>query len=261
MINQSKGKFVLVLGDDDIFVNKSLFKIIYFLKRFPNAGLVSLGTKGLKEIDNSHFEKFVSDDIRYVHFEQKKQFIEFVNVNLSFTSSIIFNFGLIEKRFLDRFKGSNLPNIAIILKLISQNYKNYSILNTYILGQHGNNSGYNSFKIFNKELFDLTSLFSNHQFEFSKIFSKCFVRYLHPYDFYHYMQKHNGIDSDLVWLDYKYLSGYLEYWIFLVPINYLPNIFRVWVFNFYRVYVKLLLVHSYLLLKLSSKIKIISIEE
>ena len=239
VIKSARGKYTLVLGDDDVIVYGTLIKVINFLNIQENTSLISLGTKGCNVINKSDYFKYNPKKIRYITFFSYADFIRYVNVQLSFTSSIIFESSFANSNLLEEIKGSNLPNIAIILNALISKQKTQSILNTIILGQNGNNSGYNSFDIFNNELYDMTMKKSIINFNFSRLFSKVFLQYLHPYDYYHFRINNTKNDTnEKIWKQYSYLKNYFEYWFFLWPMRYFPNYLLKPIFLIFKFYVK-----------------------
>jgi abequosyltransferase len=158
-INLAKGKYVLLLGDDDVLMEGTIDTVLQFLKR-DNYGVVYIGGYGF------------SDKPRCINaptFEQAKQkvffdgneFLRQVSIYVTFISSNIFNKDYVLNDFdYDRYRNSSFVQVPFYVISALRATKNLYLGQSRYVGAKTNNSGgygvFDTFGIkFNKVLREL----------------------------------------------------------------------------------------------------------
>ena len=167
--NNTKSKYVWILGDDDFILDGALNEIITILNN-DDLGILYLETK---QLDNSVLEVYTDS----------AKMLSKVSFYITFISSIIVSTHHISKINFDKYKGSYLNYLQVYLDALFLSKRNakYNKLTMDIANDQKTNGGYNVFKVFVENylniLKDYRKYFSLYYYELEKFrLLKGFVR-------------------------------------------------------------------------------------
>jgi abequosyltransferase len=144
--NLAKGKYVLILGDDDFILEGILEKIFPILMSEEKIGVVCLKPYGF--INNFQDEKPAEQSEKTIVFDSSGKYLAFINKLVTFISANIINKSLIRDTNARDFMGENLVQVHLVIKAALVADKNI-YFDHYSLGCTRNNSGgYDFSKVF-----------------------------------------------------------------------------------------------------------------
>ncbi|MGL5964197.1 MAG: glycosyltransferase family 2 protein, partial [Fusobacteriaceae bacterium] len=133
LINESKGKFCWIFGDDEFLLDGGLKKIIPLLT--DEVGLLHLSNK-IKDKENRIFSK-----------NEAQNFIKEINYMISFITANIFNKKYIDFKIdYDNFRGENLIQELFYFQSILKGDKNIFLYDKIFTTERADNVG--SYKLF-----------------------------------------------------------------------------------------------------------------
>lgn len=150
----ARGTYVLILGDDDFFVDGALSKLINCLK-FDEYGVVCIQTYGFDH--NFRDERPGGRGVERL-YDNPGEFIKDVGAFLTLISACVINKKII-KNISYRHEGcQNLPVLHLVLQAVILSEKNL-YLKEYMIGCKRNNSAnYNFSEIFVNEMWGIIDL-------------------------------------------------------------------------------------------------------
>lgn len=143
----ANGKYVLVLGDDDILLDGALSKIIPVLQT-GEFGIVYLNSYGFK---NDYIgEKPKNNKSESIQHLSAEDFLLKVNYYITFSSANICNKSLLPENFdFGKYISTNLVQVYWYLTALTSNAGSNVLLNDFYLAAKVDNSGgYNFCKVF-----------------------------------------------------------------------------------------------------------------
>lgn len=219
--NIATGKYVLALGDDDILVSNSLYKLIDLLKN-DDYGLVYLNSKPIIKNDIFNFERKIFNTKEY---QDQNDFINEIGYNLTFISANIINTKFYNKNLTSLYYGTNMAQIPFILEAILFSNKNLIINDEILRAQVDNTGGYKIFKVFgtnlNLILHDLSKI--HPKMKFRKIIIDKLLTLFFPFWIIKLKKVHNfenEEDPNLILKPLFYKN--LKYWIYCYPLKFMP---------------------------------------
>lgn len=219
---KSAGKYVVAFSDDDIFLIGSIEKIIKIIQS-GEFGVIYMLPTHIKLNSNIVMDKFQIKDSKIITeiSTDKYSFINSVNHHISFISGNIINRTFVKETVLEKYIGSFLIHVPLILTAIHNSTQNIFIRSHLIAMQDENSGGYDIFNIFGVELPRILS-------EFDKKASKIIINHLltgsFP-SFIYYLQskRHNYImEPAFGKLLKETYHNSIYYKIFLAPMLLLP---------------------------------------
>lgn len=137
------GKYVLVLGSDDVPTPGYISKIVPFLEQ-KDLGVLHLNHHNVKKEGLSYYADY-------------ERFMEDVNIWLTFISSNIVNRQFINDFDFEKYRYTNFSQVALFIKAIISIKKNAIYSFVFLDGddESKNNGGYNVFKIFVENLLNI----------------------------------------------------------------------------------------------------------
>jgi glycosyltransferase involved in cell wall biosynthesis len=144
----AKGKYVLLLGDDDILLDGALAKIIAILQK-GEYGVVYLNSYGFK--NDFLFETPAKRKDGVIYCQTSAQFLQKVNYWLTFASGNICNKSLLPIDFdPSKYVGTNLVQVYWYLSALFAAKQNVYVAEYLVAAKTANTGGYKLCKVFGK---------------------------------------------------------------------------------------------------------------
>ena len=221
--NLANGKYIHIIGDDDIYFDNTLDKIIQILKE-GDYGSVFLRPYGF---NTNYLSEYPPFKIGSNKIYNKDDFLLKIATQITLLSAHVINKSLINEKDANKYCGSNLVQVNLLFDAVTRAKENY-YFNKYLIAYRKNNSGgYDFFDIFINKFSEILGkyvdegLISNNlmkKIECKKI--KCFFPiYLFRLKYYCSNCDHKKIE-----LAFKRLKNYKCYKLYIEPIFKLPTI-------------------------------------
>ena len=137
---KANGKYVWVLGDDEILVQGSL-KIIYNLLKDNDYGDVYISCIPFHRDEEAKFEAV--DQAESIIFTDPIKFINQIHYYITFISGNIINKSIIPANFdYDRFMHTNIVQVGWTMKAVFEAHKNLFVSTPLIAAKQNNSGGY-----------------------------------------------------------------------------------------------------------------------
>jgi abequosyltransferase len=134
--NLAAGRYVLILGDDDLFVDGALGELLTELAK-QEWGVVCMRPYGFeKDFRREH----PGGRGRNIDFERVDSFLSAIGPLLTLISSCVVNKGLLQGVDATEFCGSNLVQVHLVVRAILQGRANL-LMDRYLIACQRNNSG------------------------------------------------------------------------------------------------------------------------
>jgi abequosyltransferase len=147
----AKGKYVLILGDDDFLYDGSLKVIMSYLSN-KDYGLICLKAYGF----NTDFRKEYPGNFGKIsEYKNKQDFFLTIGASISLISSCIINKDLIKDIDTQKMHTSNFAHLHLSIKAILASEKNLNIKKYFIACKRNNSSNYSFSKVFVEEFWQL----------------------------------------------------------------------------------------------------------
>lgn len=216
--NSAKGKYVLILGDDDVFVDGAL-KSLLDLLRENEFGVVCMRSYGF---NHSFRKEFPGGGGGPIIYDKVDEFFQKTGPFITLISVCVINKQLLRGVDASIFCGSNLVQVHLVARAaISANHNIF--FNKYLIACKRNNSGgYNFAKVFVENFFGIMGSYKGDAFTtrgLSKLESRL-MRSFYPFYLYKSrLQKKDEIElkSDRLIYSSRF-KGRWEYEIVLRPI-------------------------------------------
>ncbi|PPD30399.1 MAG: hypothetical protein CTY20_03025 [Hyphomicrobium sp.] len=218
---EAAGKFVLLLGDDDLFVDGSLKPL---LTRLASAdyGVVVVGAYGYDDDFRAEYPGNYGDEFE---FDESNAFLEKVGLRTTFTSACVINKSVIPRQSLDRYTNGDLATLPLVLRAAIAAQRNLLITRFVIAGKRQNSFNYDYAKAFVKELW---STYDDHagpglKPQTIRAIERTMLRTYYPfYAFDFRLARRNGLDSMKQHFGERYRT-WPTYWFWVAPTLYLPR--------------------------------------
>ena len=146
--NLARGRYVLILGDDDVFLDGALHKIMALL-RTGNYGAVFVSAYGYNR--NFTKEKPCQVVLRPLVFHDMDLFVKKCSSNAAFISSIIINRSCIADIDAQQFVGTALVQTYLFYEAISRNHQTIFVREYLIAAKRIENRDYDVVNIFGQD--------------------------------------------------------------------------------------------------------------
>lgn len=143
----ASGKYVQVLGDDDIWIKGKIKDLLTFLKN-NDCGVIYLKPYSFTSDELPHI---LPRTQKYDVFYDSNEFVYNINIMITFTSSNIVNKTIVVQNdnfVLDRFLGTEVNLLNWIFTALLNTKCNVITKDYFIGSKADNNSGYKFFKVF-----------------------------------------------------------------------------------------------------------------
>lgn len=234
--NLARGKYVLILGDDDLLLEGSLCKIINILNN-GEYGVVYLSSYGFW--DDYVKERPASSGSEVVIYSELEEYIRRVNYWVTFLSGNIVNKSIIRDDVDPaKFVGSNLPQLNWILSAMFRAQANVYVAEYSVAFKTANTGGYKVCEVFAVNLNRIFDSFIEQGVDkyYFSIINNALLRSFFPSIFMMLRKNKNSfsfIDENYTKILSPVFKNYPYFWIVTYPIIKLPNIFA-------KIYYKLL---------------------
>lgn len=218
--NRATGKYVLILGDDDLLLSDAIDEILHRIRR-AEYGIIFMQPYGYN--DDYIKEKparFLDSDIEYL---DKNKFLIKIANHCTFISANIINKSIIPHVDTNQYTWSKLVQTYLILEAMIASDKNL-YMRKYLVACKRNNSGeFNFLTVFAEQLTTIFSSFSGRGFR-QATYRTVLNRMLMVYFPYHLigMRNKGSAGAQLHENMKEYFSSYPRYWIFVYPLLRLP---------------------------------------
>ncbi len=219
--NEAIGRYVLIMGDDDVLVDGALRKLLNELSD-TSPSVVLLRAYGYDHDFRSELPKGRDG---FLEFSAIGGFLCKAGAQITLISSCVIHKGIIKPVDANDFVGNNLVQVYLVLSALLAGSK-YVVSNGYLVACKRNNSGgYLYAEIFVKNLGQILDYYSNYGLFRNDIiaFENYLLKTHHPY----YVLKCLGISKSDKILSKSYFdnrfSGRINYSIFVAPLFYLPK--------------------------------------
>jgi len=240
-IKESKGKYVWLLGDDEILLPNSLQRIIKLLQKLKGIGLIYLRPCKFQvgsEINKDCFSK--KSELNYMIYKDYNEFLAKVSIYITFISANIINKDLI----LSHINLEDLENnqfVHVNWNILSAVYGKVNIIVTTPLfaARILNTGNYELCRLFGSNLIKtINSLEKKHSLDLSKFKDHLSKKLLFSYLPANIVRARAGLYK--VSVDYKYCvsllfknySKYFYLWIFVVVALIIPKSLGVLIVDF-----------------------------
>lgn len=219
--NEARGRYVLIMGDDDVLVDGALGKLLAELTKSSPA-MVLLRAYGYESDFRSELPKRGSG---FLEFDSAGAFLGKAGAQITLISSCVIHKEIIEPLDANTFVGDSLVQVHLVLRALLSGSK-YIISNDYTVACKRNNSGgYVYAEVFVKNLGSILDYYSNFGLSRQDIsaFENHLLRAHHPY----YVWRSIGLDSGIKSSCKSYFDsrfrGHFYYLICVWPIFSLPK--------------------------------------
>lgn len=142
--NLAVGKYVLILGDDDLFVDGSLFELVNSLKN-SEYGVVCLRSYGFDHDFRKEYPGLGGHDKSY---DKTGDFLANIGPLMTLISGCVINKSLLPMVNADDYCGENLVQVHLVIQA-ALNAQHNLFINRYMIACKRNNSGgYDFAKVF-----------------------------------------------------------------------------------------------------------------
>lgn len=155
LMDNAKGKYIILLSDDDYFEDGAVSRLINFLDG-KEIGLAIINSKcSLKDGSFTDYTYGISDNVEYAE-NQMSEFLEYIGIQLTFVSGLVFNRDLLKKvSNKSQYNNTNLLQTCVALKCLEFNKKTALIRSVSCVMELDNSSGYNFYQVFIKNWHDV----------------------------------------------------------------------------------------------------------
>jgi abequosyltransferase len=230
----AKGKYVVVFGDDDVFLDGSLDKILQFL-RDGEYGDVFLRPYGFVRNYLGEKPRQSGWQSRTRTYARVEDFIGDINFWTTFISGNIVNKSLVKQRNdLDLFLDTNLIQLSWVFPALLAGSQNAVINEQLIAMKTENTGGYQLVKVFGTNMNKIMRVFSGEGLSQKSVnlMNRNLLLTFFP-SFIVKIRSNNGDfgKGDSFDALYPVFKDYIFYWVFILPLIRLPlSLAKVWLF-------------------------------
>lgn len=222
--SEARGKYVLLFGDDDLFLEGSIAYLVKVLSS-GDYGLVHL-----KVLSFNNEAPITEMSIREAgggrQVNNINEFISLVHINTTFISANVVNRSFFQQPIADIFLSSNLVQMAWTFNAALSAKSNYFIGDQIIAGRLFNSSGYDLCTVFVKNINDIVDFYvakGTPRSVFDGMFKRLLMIY-YPANIVKSRCGHHRVAltacRGLLW---KYYRGSIFFWLFVIPAAILPK--------------------------------------
>jgi abequosyltransferase len=221
--SRANGKYVLILGDDDVILDGAVDKIVTILKS-GDYGIVFLNSYGFT--GDFARERTASVTSGYTVYDGTLQFVKRVAYFFTFTSANIVNRSLVEEPSdWGPFFDSNLVQLAWIFSALFNAPRNVYVSESLLAVRLYNSGGYALCRVFGHNFNKVFSIFIKKGID-RRYFRAINRKLLST----HFPAQITRLRNNLIRLEpedyyrslYPLYRGYLYFWLFTVPAIFLP---------------------------------------
>jgi glycosyltransferase involved in cell wall biosynthesis len=219
--NEALGKYVIIMGDDDLFVDGALIKLMKYLRKYEY-GMVCLKSYGF----NSDFRGELPPSERVIsEYSHPGDYLAKVSHLVTLISACVINKSLLSDIDARVFCGGNLVQVHLCVTAALRAEKNLFINEYQVAVKRNNSGGYEHSKVFVSNLLGILDGFVGQGLsvgDIKIIERRMLVSYL-PFYTYKFLLNGNG-DLQAVRNNFNArFNGSLLYIMWLKPALYLPR--------------------------------------
>jgi len=219
-INEAKGKYIVILGDDDLFIDGAIKWLVNTLKQ-KDYGVVCMKAYGYEKDHNAEFPGRQGKEIEFTNFSD---FLISIGPLVTFTSACVFNKEILGKFDAKENCGSWLVHVPLIFASAMKAKINLYSTRYQIAAKRNNSGGYNFIKVFVKNLGNFLDALKEKgvsEDTISKFDRKMMINYL---PFYLLRQRVRKVDQteNIIILKNRYIKS-IYLWLWLLPTASLPR--------------------------------------
>jgi len=219
---RSSGKYVLVMGDDDVMLDGVLEKIIYILGK-GDYGAVFLNSYGFA---NDYLAERPKANVQgYRVYTNVDRFISRASYLMSFISVNIVNRKLVDEDLLEQLVNTNLVQLGWVFSALFKSKENAFVNEYCIAARMFNSGGYRLCEVFGakfNKIFDIFIKRGIDKKKFRIINNKLLFKFFPAHIVRSRLSLLNLIPEDFYQSLYPLYKTYLYFWIFTVPAIFLP---------------------------------------
>jgi len=225
--NRAEGKYILILGDDDLLLDNALVRIISFLKR-GEYGLVRLFSYGYdRDFKAEMSQKIPLEGVS----SDSNAFITKIGYFISYASGCIANRELLNETSgfrSDRFIGTNFPHVYWFLTAAIRAKINGCVGGMSIAAKRNNSGSYQLADIFARKLNQVFDWIATNEDISAAVFVKINNHLLLTFFPYFVLRQRAGlnrsfeVDKTFQTLFTVYRRN-IRFWIFVAPLAILPR--------------------------------------
>lgn len=162
-IREASGKYVLLLGDDDLLLQGALETLVRFLGS-GDYGLVYITGVGYGERDRVRATTYDEIHRTSVVYEDRDAFLRRVSYYITFMSGNIFNKSLLPDFDAEAYRDTNFMQVPFFLHAMVRAEKNAYLDGRFLAtgGNGDNNGGYGLYQVFGVNLFRILQSFEGN---------------------------------------------------------------------------------------------------
>lgn len=142
----ARGRYVLILGDDDLLLNGAVDKILNVL-RSGDYGICYLAVYGYEENFNRERPPYGRCGHNVV-FSRQERFIRKLGIYATFISANVINKELLHDLDVEQFVGTNLVQTYLVYAAILRSTQNMYVSEYLVACKRNNSGGYNFLDVF-----------------------------------------------------------------------------------------------------------------
>lgn len=242
-IYQAKGKYVLLLGDDDLLLDGSLDTLVELLST-DEYGIVYISGCSYSNRDIKG-PKISEVTIASQTYTDINTFLQKEQVYITFISGNVFNKSLIPKFDTEVYKKTNILQVPFYLYAACRSKKNLFLKEKFLAtgGNGDNNGGYGLFQTFGVSLFDILFMFKKEGISEDTIKYIANHVLLEFFPFFIILARRKGnFESESIRVMEKYHAGnwryrYIDYPLFNLPLPFANGFY--FMFRCFRKFLRL----------------------
>lgn len=232
--NLAKGKYILILGDDDILLENALGNILEILEK-DDYGIVFLNSYSfandfVKERPKAYFTgyKVYTNAAQFIRKIRYIYFIAFISVNVVNKSLVS---GSLKP---EQFAGTNLVHLGWTLSALFNSRKNVFLKKYSVAAKLYNSGGYGLCEVFGvnyNRIFDVFIAQGIDRRNFEIINKKLLRKFFPAHIIRARMNMINPVKEDYYVILYSLFKKYINFWVFTLPAIILPKEFAYFLFS------------------------------
>lgn len=221
----ARGKYFLLFGDDDVFLDGSIEKLVKVLQT-GEYGVVFMKSFGFTAEEDIVLNRPQSKEQRNQVYDDLGKYLREVHYWVTFISANVINRTLIDKRInLEEFVGTCLLQLSWTLPAILRGERNVVIHDVMFAARADNTGGYALCQVFGVNFNRVFDVFINLGYDkrYFDLINRKLLTSFFPYHLLKLRGSDNKFaDEEFVDVLKPVFKGYIQFWLFTVPIIKLP---------------------------------------
>ncbi|WP_448105300.1 glycosyltransferase family 2 protein [Pedobacter panaciterrae] len=231
---EASGKYVLILGDDEFFINGAIDKIMAILRKETDIGIIYI--KGRSYTKEYKVNGPIRNDGKYSLYTDKLEFVKRIHYNFTFISGNIFRKELFHGTIKELFYNSHLLQLSWIFDVLINSANNIVVEDELLgIGSIDNTGGYKLYDVFVKNFNEIMNSLEVNGF------SKSFIEVINRNLLWSFLPQQIVRDrarnpdffskESPKRLLHEFYSKYAIYWTAIFPLINLPDtIYKYWMY-------------------------------